>query len=1067
MKNSYRHIASTISTIALCSVFSTAQPAADPSVAQPAEAPAAETAPLGEVVPQGEAVPQAEVAAQPEAAPQVVTFDGTEIKGEISGFLKADKSPYLVTEDLIVEYNNVLVIEPGTTIMFKPNTGIIAKGQFVASGTKSKPVTFTSASMEPKPGDWKGIFITGDEPAEISNAVILLAKTGIVIENGGIAIQRSKINSTLERGLYARNANVKIENCGFSQNKGVAVHLSNYSDASIERSDFINNKIAVLNSELANTTLTSSHLTSNEHALVSMDNSILKLNNNKIENNKVGYASSDLLDKSTISSISNNRVNTSSNTKAIVSSIPANPEIPGVLSRPIVASDKIGVLAKQRESKEYGNTKWNVSGSVMLGANYHQVITSKNKGETEVIAGDTITNGSKHKNVFQVPGIQGEASTVITMQSNKGQTIEVSADMTSDTWNHFSPNPVSIRYTDNTFNAVLGDTYKVGSDIYMSGLPLFGIDVTASLLKDKAESPKLELNGFFGEAQRPIIPGNRNPLIYKSYAEDGTATAQRLAYGGSFKVAPVQRFDAKLGFIYANDEIDNPLIRDGSEGAATSDPMISALTAYADGGFKFFPGNAELRGQFAVGRADTTDAANQRAINEIFENEGLEYASYSKLRALMKNESRINQLTQEELQDIFGENTAMSKDEMISELKRIIASANSTKKRVDDHGDRVIGLNWGSQNFAYGIYFDWSYYKTSISTHFKSVGSEFFSAGSPDQLSNTMEYYFNLNQNVKDIWDVDLSYQLNIENADEDNLNGNNRTKYTNDLKFNNTFTINPKFSINVGYNLNFHEQRRATQLHGNYTLEDGIYGDSWFDARSDRPTITINDNGKEVQVDSARWTEYTSLADQSSIASHFQERVYRNTWDLGFTLRAAKSVFKAAGRWTLRTDDSKFEEQDAFVSTAGLSNSTWGKLGYYFHGADYFEQSYPVSVMTTATNVQNSFSVTPRFKSYERDDMKESEISIADDFEIPFKEKFFILGLGVNFRYMSTTWNENDESLDSKEMDLETGLNFRVNHTKNFFSEWNAGFTYYYRPDNLSNEYKDIFGGVRLNYVF
>lgn len=1115
MKKTYRQFASAISTLALCSVFSTAQipTEAATSIENNAGTSTFDQSPLMEVVPTTEAapidatpvadstqqvaVPQTEVAPQAKVEQQTTAqyFDGTEIKGEISGFLKADNSPYLVTEDVVVAENAVLVIEPGVTMLFKPNTGIIAKGQFVASGTKGKPVHFYSASMDAKPGDWNGIFISSGELAEFSNAVILHAKTAIVVENGEVALHNTKINHSTERGVYAHNAIVSITNSGFMQNKGAAVHLSNYSRANIEKSDFINNKIAVLNSELANTTITACHLTNNDNALVSTKNNILKLRSNKIENNKVGYASADMLDKRTIASITNNKVNISSKTKPIIAGIPANPEIPGVKIRPVIATDKINDIAKPQIDQKKTTTTWNVSGSVSLGANYHQVITSKNKNEDEVIAGDTITSGSKYKNIFQVPGIQGEANVALTIESNKGQTIEILADMTSDSWNHFSPNPVSVRYTDNIFNAVLGDFYKVGSEIYMAGLPIFGIEVTASIAKNIENKPLVELNGFLGEVQRPTIPGERNPFVYKNYIEDGAATAQRFAYGTSIKVNPIRRFDATLGFIYANDEIDKPILREGQSGAMTSDPMVSTLTAYADGSFKFFPGDVVLKGQFAVGRADTIDVARQRAINKVFNDADLEVASFSKLRFLMQNENRINQLTQEELLEIFGENTPLSKEKMADSLRVLIREAKTVKDNADSKrdDDRVLGLNWGSQNFAFGLSLDWSYYKTMISSHIKYVGSEFFSAGSPDQLSNTREFLFKLNQNVKDVWDFELAYQMNVENAatgKKSNLFGlaedshwglssnnsekwfneheldNERAKYIHDFKFGNTFRINQKFSIDLGYNLNYHQQYRPTQLHGNYNFEDGIYGDSWFAPRSGSAVMTLSEGDKEVKVDSARWTEYSMLMNEPYLASRFQECIYRNTWNLGFNWRAAKSIFRVSGRWTLRRDNSRFYKND-LIGNMDLSNSTWGKLGYYFHGADYFEHTYPVSITTTAANVENSFSVTPRFKSYERDDLKESEISITDDFEISFKNKFFILGLGAQFRYMTSTWDENEESVDATEMDIETGVNFRVNHTKKFSSEWNVGFTYDARPDNLSNEYKDIFGGVRLNYVF
>ena len=51
--------------------------------------------------------------------------------------------------------------------------------------------------------------------------------------------------------------------------------------------------------------------------------------------------------------------------------------------------------------------------------------------------------------------------------------------------------------------------------------------------------------------------------------------------------------------------------------------------------------------------------------------------------------------------------------------------------------------------------------------------------------------------------------------------------------------------------------------------------------------------------------------------------------------------------------------------------------------------------------------------------------------------------------------------------MDVLGNINLRVNHTKRLSSEWYTGAAYYHRPDNLSDEYKDIYAGIRVNYVF
>ena len=58
-------------------------------------------------------------------------------------------------------------------------------------------------------------------------------------------------------------------------------------------------------------------------------------------------------------------------------------------------------------------------------------------------------------------------------------------------------------------------------------------------------------------------------------------------------------------------------------------------------------------------------------------------------------------------------------------------------------------------------------------------------------------------------------------------------------------------------------------------------------------------------------------------------------------------------------------------------------------------------------------------------------------------------------------------EDFDEEETDVLGKINLRVNHNKHFYSDWYVGSAIYYRPDYLSNEYKDIYGGINLNYVF
>jgi hypothetical protein len=432
---------------------------------------------------------------------------------------------------------------------------------------------------------------------------------------------------------------------------------------------------------------------------------------------------------------------------------------------------------------------------------------------------------------------------------------------------------------------------------------------------------------------------------------------------------------------------------------------------------------------------------------------------------------------------------------MRDSLQTLISKAKYAQKDEEENrdDDRVLGLNWGSQNFAIGASLNWNIYKTSINGHIKYVGEDFYSAGSPNQLSDTREFGGRIEQDILGFWDLGFQYQINVENAakgKKTNIFGlsegtewglfgddesswfdkheldNDRTKYIQNVGLDNLFKINKNVDVSFAYNFEYKTQYRPFQLHHNYVLEDGIYRDGWFDTRKGRDSTLIVEDDDSTYVDRERWAEYMALAKDSVIASRFQERLFKHTWNLGATVRAFNSVFKVNGLWTYRTDGSVFH-RDSLVEDMDLSNSTWGKLGYYFGGSNYFEQSYPISVTTTLPILQNRFAITPRFKSYNRDNMGEFEIYIEDEFEMPFKNRFLILGINSSFRYMTTNWEENDKDIEETEMDILSNVNLRVNHNKKFYTEWFVGTAVYFRPDNKSNEYSDIYMGVNAHYVF
>jgi len=125
----------------------------------------------------------------------------TKISGTVSGILKKSNSPFLADEDLIVEANDVLTIEPGTLIYFKDGLSLHVSGEIEAIGTREFPITFTAFL-----NDWEGIHI--DTPSGESKFNFCIIEKVYLDHDNPIKYGSISILS----------ANVEIKNCVFQNN---------------------------------------------------------------------------------------------------------------------------------------------------------------------------------------------------------------------------------------------------------------------------------------------------------------------------------------------------------------------------------------------------------------------------------------------------------------------------------------------------------------------------------------------------------------------------------------------------------------------------------------------------------------------------------------------------------------------------------------------------------------------------------------------------------------------------------------------------------------------------------
>lgn len=989
------------------------------------------------------------------------------LRGATSGFLTVERSPYTVEETIVVPEGKAFVVEAGVTLRFKQGTGLdISGGSFAVMGTAERPVVFEGAD-----GVWNGISVTGNHRASLSYLEIDGAEIGMAVERGSVSMNEVDIRNTSRIALFAKDADVQVRGGAFNYNEGVAFWMSSGTAADVNGAAFFGNHVGVVLTDGAKLNISRVGISRNDVGLVSEDWSNFDANDLSVEGNKLGLVMQDNPPEHLREAVLGNDADYSQDMASVKKDLPEAPENAAAES-----------FAKKRAAQEDLPTTWTLGGNVKVGGGYHAVWTA------------TDENGDDYPNNFQVPGFFGDLSLYMLMRSSKGQSIEVTANLSSDKWTYFNPENVLVTYKDSLQRIALGDMFISGGNLYLAGVNLLGASYDIALFRNSAGKPMFVASAFGGEVHAPKLVGDRNKDIYKDYIEDGEAEPQQLLVGGKVRWNLDRRFNVTVGFIGSKDNLEDPLLRDGSSSNVnTAIPITSSKAVFADADWKLFPGNLQLNTQLAVGGADTTGVLLQRAINKVFSDAGLDVSNFAKLRKLMNNMSLVDRLSEAELEEIFGENSMMTASEMRSELRRNLEKA---KGVLDGYGSEDVSnaeiREWNGENVAFTTSLRWALSRTLVEARMRFVGPDFFSAGSPDLLQNSREWFVSLDQKMMDFWNMGMSYKLDIENAahgDEYNIFGfaegssvgvlpgaedswlkkheqdANRTLYDHTAAIKNVFDIGQKAKVSVGYAMNYRTRSTNQRLFADYSLASGVYSDDWFRA-GDGASIEVVSGDDTLKLDSSRWARYYALADKPYLATQFEERIMKHSVNLELKLSLPYNTLKVGGVWNIRRDMSRFE-QDKLISDLKFSDETFGILGYYFHGGDYFEQSYPVSLNTVVGGVRNLLTVVPRHKVYNRDNMDDFEWRIAESLQVPLVKKFMDLSVMAVFRQEFLNRDEGDRHVREAVMDIGGSATLEILHLKNLTSSWTAGALYFNRPDLLSDEYFDLYGMVSVNYAF
>ncbi len=157
----------------------------------------------------------------------------------------ASNSPYIVTGNILVASGVSLTIEPGVTVQFAGGTTLQVNGTFVARGTSSSGITFTSNQPGPTPGDWGNLFFadssvdaTYDTEGNYAGGSILEyctvtygGSTGsamVSIDRSAPLIDHCTITRSKSNGVYVAQGGAKITNSVISDNAGTGIQINNY-----------------------------------------------------------------------------------------------------------------------------------------------------------------------------------------------------------------------------------------------------------------------------------------------------------------------------------------------------------------------------------------------------------------------------------------------------------------------------------------------------------------------------------------------------------------------------------------------------------------------------------------------------------------------------------------------------------------------------------------------------------------------------------------------------------------------------------------------------------------------
>ena len=203
-------------------------------------------------------------------------------------------SPFVLSNDVVVNQDVTLTLEPGVEVRFGGNFSLVVNGRLSAEGNTNRTIRFTSNSLTPTEGSWGTILFNGTASSILKNCIIEYGLNGITVQAGSVYVENCVIKSNSEDGIAIYGGNVVIKNDNVTGNLRSGIFVAGGNQITIQGCEISSNGdgIAFSGDLAAEISISQNKIRANENSGISYEAEIYDCSsiiNNTVSANSYGF----------------------------------------------------------------------------------------------------------------------------------------------------------------------------------------------------------------------------------------------------------------------------------------------------------------------------------------------------------------------------------------------------------------------------------------------------------------------------------------------------------------------------------------------------------------------------------------------------------------------------------------------------------------------------------------------------------------------------------------------------------------------------------------------------------